>query len=115
MEETGFGRSLAELRVAGEHLRAAGELFTTDLREDAGAVLKRSGLAEPLARLRDSRIVASLRRRIERVSVPAGSTDDVTVVLTERLPPSRGEFDELKGRVARLEEGLRKLAAERAA
>jgi hypothetical protein len=124
MEDSGFSRSLEEMRTAGQHLRSAAELFAAGVRERANAVGRVIG--EILARAWDSRVVVTGRRRVESLrSLPGARPELVRISLKEqakvidglakRLSTSRDELEELSRVVTQLEERFAAVGKERAA
>ena len=102
MEDSGFRRSLSEMRSAGSHLRSAGELLLAAMRDSAGALL---------ARVWDGRVLVTMRRRVEQFrSLPGTRPELVRISLKEqakvidtlarRLSTSRDELEELSRLVA---------------
>ncbi len=106
--------AIDELRLATRHLLNAAERVLTGVREGTGILLERTGLAQPLRRVRDGRALQTFGRRLsDWRSNAVGSSQPVRIVLSERLagrlPVSHDEFEGLRRRVERLEEqaGLR--------
>jgi len=117
MEDSTFRRSLSEMRTAGSHLRAAGELLVAGARESGSALLTRAW---------DSRVLVTFRRRVEQVrSRPGARSEFVRISLKEqakvvdtlarRLSALRDELDQLSQLVAGLEERFTALPKERSA
>jgi hypothetical protein len=117
MEDSGFRRSLTEMRAAGSHLWSAGALLVAATRETAGALL---------ARAWDSRVLVSVRRRVEQWrSLPGTRPELVRISLKEqakvidtvarRLSTSRDELEELSRLVEGIEERFVALPKERTA
>jgi len=101
-----------ELRMSARDLFEAVGRVVTGLREAANIVAKRTGLAQSVARARESRMLQTARRRLREWSPRATvSPEHVRIVLRQRLPVSHEEFDELIRRVERLEERLAERAA----
>jgi len=108
MEESS---AIDELRLALRHLgNAAGRSFD-GFREATTVVLERTGLAGPLARVRQARVLENARRRLrEWRSSREVSRQDVRIALSQRLtgrlPVSRDEFEGLCRRLERVEQQL---------
>jgi hypothetical protein len=121
-EDSGYRRSLEEARAAGSHLSTAAQLFAASVRESAKALGRRGG--EILARIWDSRVLVSARRRFETLR-PGTRPELVRISLKEqakvidslarRLATSRDELEELIRLVADLEDRFAALAKQRAA
>src|SRR5437773_1323612 len=76
MEDSGFRRSLSEMRSAGSHLRSAGELLLAAMRDSAGTLL---------ARVWDGRVLVTMRRRVEQFrSLPGTRPELVRISLKEQ-------------------------------
>jgi len=114
MEDSGFRRSLSEMRSAGSHLRSAGELLLAAMRDSAGALL---------ARVWDGRVLVTMRRRVEQFrSLPGTRPELVRISLKEqakvidtlarRLSASRDELEELSRLVEGIEERFTALPKE---
>ena len=124
MEDSGYRRSLEEARAAGSHLWTAAELFVASVRESAKALGRRGG--EVLARVWDSRVLVSARRRVETLRSRPGTRPELVRIslkeqakvidsLAKRLSMSRDELEELSRLVAHLEERFAELGKQRAA
>jgi flagellar motility protein MotE (MotC chaperone) len=117
MEDSMFRRSLNEMRTAGSHLRFAGELLVAATRESASALL---------ARAWDSRVLVTVRRRVEQWRSRPGTRPELVRItlkeqakvvdtLARRLSALRDELEHLSQQVAGLEERFAALPKERTA
>ncbi len=117
MEDSTFRGSWNEMRTAGSHLRAAGELLVGAARETA------SGL---LARAWDSRVLITVRRRLEQWRSRPGARPELVRIslkeqakvvdtLARRLSALRDELEQLSQQVGGLEERFAAVPKERTA
>jgi len=108
MEDSGFRRSLGEMRSAGSHLRSAGELLLAAMRDSAGTLF---------ARAWDGRVLVTMRRRVEQFRSLPGTRPEAKVIDTvaRRLSTSRDELEELSRLVEEIEERFAALPKERTA
>jgi len=108
--------AIDELRLALRHLGNAAGCIFEGFREATTVMFERTGLAEPLARVRQVRFLETAGRRLRAWRSPRGVVGgDVRIALSQRLtgrlPVLRDEFEGLSRRLERLEKELAQRAA----
>jgi len=102
--------AIDELRLALHHLANAAGRVLDGFRDATTVMLERTGLAEPLAHMRQTRLLETAGRRLRAWRSQRGVVGgDVRIALSQRLtgrlPVSRDEFEGLCRRLERLEKG----------
>lgn len=102
--------AIDELRLALHHLGNAAGRVLDGFREATTVMLERTGLAEPLARVRPTRVLENARHRLRAWRSPRETRGEVRIALSQRLtgrfPVSHDEFEGLCRRLERLEQQL---------